>query len=153
MAIGEYNVNKVFAGILATVLGSSVTASETYVSAKDLASKVVTGDSYQIPSSEGYKVLMVQRKATGDAEVHTDMNDTIIIQQGHGEFLVGGSITGNHQIAPTEWRGGEINGAHRYTVSVGDLLLIPAGIPHKALVTDGPFTYLAIKTPLTRAAK
>jgi mannose-6-phosphate isomerase-like protein (cupin superfamily) len=96
---------------------------------------------------------MVQRKATGDAEVHTDMNDTIIIQQGHGEFLVGGSITGNHQIAPTEWRGGEINGGHRYSVSVGDLLLIPAGIPHKAFVTDGPFTYIAIKTPLARAAK
>jgi mannose-6-phosphate isomerase-like protein (cupin superfamily) len=153
MAIGEYNVNKAFAGILATVLGSSVTASETYMSAKDLASKVVTGDSYQIPSSEGYKVLMVQRKATGDAEVHTDMNDTIIIQQGHGEFLVGGSIKGNHQIAPTEWRGGGITGGHRYTVSVGDLLLIPAGIPHKAFVTDSPFTYLAIKTPLTKAAK
>lgn len=123
------------------------------MSAKDLAAKVVNGDSYQIPSSEGYKVLMVQRKATGDAEVHTDMNDTIIIQQGHGEFLVGGTITGNHQIAPTEWRGGEINGGHRYTVSAGDLLLIPAGMPHKAFVTDGPFTYVAIKTPSVGAAK
>jgi mannose-6-phosphate isomerase-like protein (cupin superfamily) len=123
------------------------------MSAKELAAKVVNGDSYQIPSGEGYKVLMVQRKATGDAEVHTDMNDTIIIQQGHGEFLVGGSITGNHQIAPTEWRGGEISGGHRYTVSVGDLLLIPAGIPHKALVTDGPFTYVAVKTPFVRSVK
>lgn len=146
-------MNKAFLGILATVLASSVTASETYMSAKDLAAKLVNGDSYQIPSSEGYKVLMVERKATGDAEVHTDMNDTIIIQQGHGEFLVGGSITGNHQIAPTEWRGGEINGGHRYTVSVGDLLLIPAGIPHKAFVTDGPFTYVAVKTPLVRSVK
>jgi mannose-6-phosphate isomerase-like protein (cupin superfamily) len=153
MAIGDDNMNKAFVGILATVLGSSVTASETYMSAKDLASKVATGDSYQIPSSAGYKVLMVQRKATGDAEVHTDMNDTIIIQQGHGEFLVGGSIKGNHQIAPTEWRGGEITDGHRYPVSVGDLLLIPAGIPHKAFVTDGPFTYLAIKTPLAKATK
>lgn len=146
-------MNKAFLGILATVLASSVTASETYMSAKELAAKLVNGDSYQIPSSEGYKVLMVERKATGDAEVHTDMNDTIIIQQGHGEFLVGGSITGNHQIAPTEWRGGEINGGHRYTVSVGDLLLIPAGIPHKAFVTDGPFTYVAVKTPLVRSVK
>lgn len=146
-------MNKAFLGILATVLASSVTASETYMSAKDLAARLVNGDSYQIPSSEGYKVLMVERKATGDAEVHTDMNDTIIIQQGHGEFLVGGSITGNHQIAPTEWRGGEINGGHRYTVSVGDLLLIPAGIPHKAFVTDGPFTYVAVKTPLVRSVK
>src|SRR3569832_873540 len=135
------------------VLGSSVTASETYMSAKEIAAKVVNGDSYQIPSSVGYMVLMVERKATGDAEVHTDMNDTIIIQRGHGEFLVGGSNTGNHQIAPTEWRSGEINGGHRYTVSAGDLLLIPAGIPHKAIVTDGPFTYVAIKTPLVRSVK
>jgi len=146
-------VNKVLAAILVSAVGSSVTASETYMSARDLASRVVTGDSYQIPGSAGYKVLMVQRKVTGDAEVHTDMNDTIIIQQGRGEFLVGGSITGNHQISPTEWRGGVINGGHRYTVSVGDLLMIPAGIPHQAFITDGSFTYLAIKTPLVRTAK
>jgi mannose-6-phosphate isomerase-like protein (cupin superfamily) len=93
---------------------------------------------------------MAERKTTGDAEVHTQMNDILIIQHGHGEFLVGGSIKGNHEIAPTEWRGGDISGGHRYSVSAGDLLMIPAGIPHKAFVTDGPFTYLAIKTPAVK---
>lgn len=122
----------------------------TYVSAKELVSKVVdtvSGIGYQIPSSAGYKVLMIERTATGDAEVHMEMNDTIIIEKGHGEFLVGGSITGNHEIRPTEWRGGDISGGRRYNVSVGDLLLIPAGTPHKAFVIDGTFSYLTIKTP------
>jgi mannose-6-phosphate isomerase-like protein (cupin superfamily) len=137
------------AGIAASAAGPATGTTETYLSAKDLAAKLVGAGSagnYQIPSGEGYKVLMIERKATGDAEVHTQMNDIIVIQHGHGEFLVGGSIKGNHEIAPTEWRGGDISGGHRYPVSVGDLLMIPAGIPHKAFVTDGPFTYLAIKT-------
>jgi len=153
-------MNGVLAGTLVIGLGLSGIAisagdpetvtTETYLSAKDLAAKLVSAGSagnYQIPSGEGYKVLIVERQATGDAEVHTQMNDIIIIQHGHGEFLVGGSIKGNHEIAPTEWRGGDISGGRRYPVSVGDLLIIPAGLPHKAFVTDGPFTYLAIKTP------
>lgn len=123
---------------------------ETYVSAGELASKVVqtvSGIGYQIPSSPGYKVLMIQRDKTGDAEVHAELNDTIIVEQGRGRFLVGGQITGNHLIRPNEWRGGDMNGAREYDVSVGDLLLIPAGIPHKAILTSGTFTYLTIKTP------
>jgi mannose-6-phosphate isomerase-like protein (cupin superfamily) len=126
----------------------------TYVSAGELASKVaqtVTGIGYQIPSSPGYKVLMIQRDKTGDAEVHTEMNDTIIVEQGRGRFLIGGQITGNHLIRPNEWRGGDMNGAREYDVSVGDLLLIPAGMPHKAILTSGTFTYLTIKTPRQHA--
>jgi mannose-6-phosphate isomerase-like protein (cupin superfamily) len=129
---------------------STVVPGETYVSAHELASKaaqMASGVGYQIPSSAGYTVLMIERAKTGDAEVHMQMNDTIIIEKGSGTFWVGGQITGNHEIRPTEWRGGEMTGARTYNVSVGDLLLVPAGVPHKAIVTVGPFAYLTIKTP------
>lgn len=140
----------------AVLVGSSAlgvtTASreETFVSASELAAKVRSAShqvAYEIPSVTGRQVLMIRRDETGDAEVHTQLDDTIIIESGTARFRVGGTITGNHQTGPTEWRGGTMTGWREYTVSAGDLLLIPAGVPHQALVTSGTFSYLTIKTP------
>jgi mannose-6-phosphate isomerase-like protein (cupin superfamily) len=132
----------------ASAKGSKDVAVETFVSAGDLAAKAAPGTVVnEIPNTIGYQVLMVRRDQTGDAEVHMKMNDTIIIERGTGKFRVGGTITGNHEIQPTEWRGGVMTGSREYTVSVGDLLVIPAGVPHQAIVTSGTLMYLAIKTP------
>jgi mannose-6-phosphate isomerase-like protein (cupin superfamily) len=144
-------VSVFFSSLLAaTETATNDTGGATYLSAAELASKVTqipSGTAYTVPSSPGYTVLMIQRDKTGDAEVHMAINDTIILQHGKGTFRVGGRIKGNHEVQPTEWRGGEISGAHDYPMSAGDLLLIPAGVPHQAVVTSGAFTYLAIKTP------
>ena len=51
-------------------------------------------------------------------------------------------------LQPTEWRGGEIDGGKDYSLSAGDVLFIPAGIPHRVLVAPkASVTYLAVKTP------
>jgi len=143
--------------ILSAVLGgsnalgaASASHEETFVSAAELAAKVQSAShqlSYEIPGVTGRQVLMIRRDETGDAEVHTDLDDTIIVERGTARFRVGGSITGNHRIGPTEWRGGTMTGWREYTVAAGDLLLIPAGVPHQAIMTSGTFSYLAIKTP------
>ena len=131
------------------VLAAGDTGNGTYLSAHELAAKVVhgSGPPFEVPGTAGYKVLVVERTSTGDAEVHMEWNDVIVVQHGHAGFLVGGQIKGNHETSPGEWRGGEMTGAKEYTLAQNDLLLIPAGLPHKAIVTEGAFTYLAIKTP------
>ena len=133
----------------ASAMGPKPGSMEIFVSAADLAAKVQGSTpqaAYELPGVAGRQVLMIRRDKTGDAEVHTQMDDTIVIESGTGKFRIGGTITGNHQAAPTEWRGGNMTGWREYTVSVGDLLLIPAGVPHQAVVTSGPFTYIAVKT-------
>jgi ribosomal protein L16 Arg81 hydroxylase len=134
--------------ISSSILAAGDTGNGTYLSAQELAAKVVhgSGPPFEVPGTAGYKVLVVERTSTGDAEVHMDWNDIIVVQQGHAKFLVGGQIKGNHETSPGEWRGGEMTGAKEYALARGDLLLIPVGLPHKAIVTDGAFTYLAIKT-------
>ena len=134
----------------ASAIGASASHEETFASAAELASKVQSAShlvAYEIPSVTGRQVLMIRRDETGDAEVHTQLDDTIIVERGTARFRVGGAITGNHQTAPAEWRGGTMTGWREYTVSAGDLLLIPAGVPHQAIVTSGTFLYLTIKTP------
>jgi mannose-6-phosphate isomerase-like protein (cupin superfamily) len=136
----------------ASATGATASHEETFVSAGELASKVRSASheaAYEIPNVTGRQVLMIRRDETGDAEVHTQLDDTIIIERGAAKFRVGGTITGNHEIGPTEWRGGTMTGWREYTLSAGDLLLIPAGVPHQAIVTSGTVLYLAIKTPHT----
>jgi len=134
--------------ISSSILAAGDTGNGTYLSARELAAKVVhgSGPPFEVPGTAGYKVLVVERTSTGDAEVHMEWNDVIVVQQGHAGFLVGGQIKGNHETSPGEWRGGEMTGAKEYSLAQGDLLLIPAGLPHRAIVTEGAFTYLAIKT-------
>jgi ribosomal protein L16 Arg81 hydroxylase len=134
--------------ISSSVLATGDTGSGTYLSARELAAKVVhgSGPPFEVPGTPGYKVLVIERTSTGDAEVHMEWNDVIVVQHGHARFLVGGQIKGNHETSPGEWRGGEMTGAKEYSLAEGDLLLIPGGLPHKAIVTEGAFTYLAIKT-------
>lgn len=133
----------------ASAMGAAPGHEETFVSAGELAAKVQSAShqvAYEIPNVPGRQVLMIRRDETGDAEVHTELDDTIVIERGTARFRVGGTITGNHQIGPTEWRGGTMTGWREYTVSAGDLLLIPAGVPHQAIVTSGTLSYLTIKT-------
>lgn len=135
--------------VVASAMGAAASHEETFLSAAELASKVQSAShtvAYEIPGVTGRQVLMIRRDETGDVEVHTELDDTIVIERGTAKFRVGGTITGNHQTAPTEWRGGTMTGWREYTVSAGDLLLIPAGVPHQAVVTSGTLSYLTIKT-------
>jgi hypothetical protein len=106
---------------------------------------VVNGE---IPSGPGSTILIIRRDKDGEAEVHKIMNDIIMIKKGHAKILVGGNVSGNHEVKPTEWRGGEITGGTTYALAPGDLLFIPAGIPHKVLVAPkATITYVTVKIP------
>jgi hypothetical protein len=64
------------------------------------------------------------------------------------KITVGGQVTGNRETAPTECRGGEISGGTDYSLARGDVLFIPAGLPHKVLVSPkSSITYMTVKTP------
>lgn len=48
---------------------------------------------------------------------------------------------------PGDEAGTAIAGGRKERVEAGDMVLIPAGVPHRWLQTDGPVTYLDIKFP------
>ena len=75
-------------------------------------------------------------------------NDIYVVESGHAKITVGGQVTGNRETLPTEWLGGEISGGTDYSLAPGDVLFIPAGAPHKVLVSPkGSITYVLVKTP------
>lgn len=123
-----------------------------YVSSQDLTAKVAKTKeglaTFWLPTGPGGSVVLAHRDAPGHAEIHGKLNDEFVAKSGHAEVLVGGRLDGGQETAPNEWRGGTIVGGKVYAMGPGDVLWIPAGMPHRITPKGGDFTYLAFKYDL-----
>lgn len=98
-----------------------------------------------------YQYVVVRRDASGAPERHARWTDVIIVQAGTATVLIGGTLSGQHLESPGEERGGTIAGAEVRTIGAGDLLVIPAGLPHQVQVgSGGSVRYLVVKAPEPR---
>ncbi len=102
----------------------------------------------QFLNGPGSHVYIIRRDKTGETEVHMAFNDIYVVKSGRAKITLGGRVTGNRETAPTEWLGGNISGGTDYSLAPGDVLFIPAGVPHKVLVSPKvSITYVTVKTP------
>lgn len=101
-----------------------------------------------------YQYLQIRRAKSGVPEVHDRWTDVTLVQAGRATLLSGGSVSGSHVETPGEHRGGTIGGGTSRPVGPGDLMIIPAGIPHQYVIAPGDsLRYVTIKvlqTPATR---
>jgi mannose-6-phosphate isomerase-like protein (cupin superfamily) len=82
----------------------------------------------------------------GVAEAHTEKDDVFFVQSGASDFLVGGTGVGMHPTSPGEVQGTGIEGATRVRLVKGDVITIPAGMPHKYLTAPGEkIVYFVLK--------
>ena len=84
-----------------------------------------------------------------DAILHEKVTEIYYITEGSGTIELGGTLTepkpfgtatGLPEIGPSE-RGTGIQGGMTRHVGVGDMVVIPAGTPHRFTQLDGPVTY------------
>ncbi len=97
--------------------------------------------------------VVVHRTAPGEVEVHAWWDDVIVVQGGRGTLTVGPTSSGGHPTDPGETRGGSIASPRVVPMAPGDVLRVPAGVPH--LVTPaagGPLVYTAVKVRAPAAA-
>jgi len=90
--------------------------------------------------------LLVHREPDGQVEWHETQGDVFFVQSGSATLIVGGTYLNGETVAPHEKRNGSIQGGARQKLSAGDVVRIPARVPHQ-LVLDGAheFTYFVIK--------
>jgi mannose-6-phosphate isomerase-like protein (cupin superfamily) len=90
--------------------------------------------------------LLVHREADGQVEWHETQIDIFFVQSGSATLIVGGTYSNGETVAPHEKRNGTIQGGARQKLSAGDVVRIPARVPHQILL-DGAheFTYLVVK--------
>jgi mannose-6-phosphate isomerase-like protein (cupin superfamily) len=83
------------------------------------------------------------RTSTGDAEVHAHFDDLIIVQQGRATLITGGTIIEPKQGDNGETKGGSIESGIAQTITAGDYVIVPAGMPHQLVILPGT-TYVAL---------
>jgi mannose-6-phosphate isomerase-like protein (cupin superfamily) len=89
-----------------------------------------------------------------DALVHAKVTEIYQITEGGGTVELGGTLVGGKPfvsssggasaIGPST-RGTGIQGGHSRHVTVGDVVIIPAGVPHRFSTLDAPITYLCYR--------
>ena len=91
-------------------------------------------------------VLQVHREADGQVEWHETQIDIFFVQSGSATLVFGGTYSNGETVAPHEKRNGSIQGGNRQKLTPGDIVRIPARVPHQVLL-DGAheFTYFVVK--------
>jgi mannose-6-phosphate isomerase-like protein (cupin superfamily) len=86
------------------------------------------------------------REGDGSAELHETQVDILIVESGEATLVVGGSMLAPKTIKPHEVRGTSIEGGETKQLVPGDVVHIPAKVPHQLKIANGKtFTYLVIK--------
>jgi len=86
---------------------------------------------------EGHIVELSSRTASGQVEVHQHFVDIIVVTKGQATLLTGGTVLGKKEEADGEERGTSMRGGVKHAISAGDLVHIPAGLPHQMLLQPG----------------
>jgi mannose-6-phosphate isomerase-like protein (cupin superfamily) len=98
-------------------------------------------------ATDGNRTFMVaHREASGQAEVHDTQADIMFISEGEITMVYGGTVVDGKNTAPGETRGAGITGGTEVKLGPGDVLTIPAKVPHQMKLAPGAtVTYFVAK--------
>ena len=93
-----------------------------------------------------HSFTLARRSASGEAEIHENQTDIFVIEAGEASLIVGGEVVSPRTTATGEVRGASIQGGSEKKLGAGDIVHIPAKIPHQLLIAPGKeFTYFVVK--------
>ena len=96
-----------------------------------------------------HRFRLLYRDADGLPEQHDGIIDVVIVQSGEGTLLLGGRmINPKSSSGAGEYLGTGIEGGERHSLGAGDVVHVPAKVPHSFLVPKGKhITYVLVKFP------
>ena len=147
---------------LLPVFATSIFAASAYAGADRFGVTFVPGGTARAqveksPESEGlalidyarnasHSVLLVRRTKPGHAEVHTGITDVWYVIDGSGTLVTGGKPIEAKPVAAGELRGRGVSDGISHHIGKGDIIDIPAGVPHWVSGIDGKeLVYLTVK--------
>jgi mannose-6-phosphate isomerase-like protein (cupin superfamily) len=90
--------------------------------------------------------LLAFRSQSGQAEQHEKFADFYFVLSGEAKLVSGGKMVNGASTGQGELRGDSINGGKETTLKKGDIIHIPANIPHQLVLAKGTtFEYYVIK--------
>lgn len=91
----------------------------------------------QLADFGNHTAWVAHREADGLMEIHEQWADMMFVHSGEATLLLGGTIPDARTDAPGEIRGSTATGGVRRGIKAGDVVLVPAGMPHQFLVAPG----------------
>jgi glc operon protein GlcG len=92
-----------------------------------------------------YKLDAGRRRSDGEVEYHAHTVDVMHVVQGSATVLTGGEMVGVRSAGDGELRADSVSGGHSHELSAGDVLAVPAGVPHQFRCVSDPFLYFVVK--------
>ncbi len=90
--------------------------------------------------------LLAFRSQSGQAELHEKFADFYVVVAGQATLVSGGHIVNGATTAPGEVRGDSVQDGKETKLKKGDIVHIPANIPHQLVLAKGDtFQYFVIK--------
>jgi mannose-6-phosphate isomerase-like protein (cupin superfamily) len=90
--------------------------------------------------------MIALRNKNGSAEVHEKYADIFVILRGEATLLSGGTVVDAKTVSPGEIVGTQVKDGSQTQVHEGDVLHIPANLPHQLLVPEkSELVYFVVK--------
>jgi mannose-6-phosphate isomerase-like protein (cupin superfamily) len=98
-----------------------------------------------LATAPNLSITVANRTAPGMVEVHDKETDTFYVLAGSATIVTGGTMIGGSETGPGQHRGTDISGGHAQTLTKGDVLVIPAGVPHWFKEVPASIDYYVVK--------
>jgi len=130
----------------AIVIHADRSADVRFFNKSDVTNSFQKGETLVLGTN--YKVMTSKRDQAGEVELHAKYTDVFYIVEGNATIVVGGELIGQKSSDPDELRGISIQGGEIRQLSAGDVIVIPAGIPHWISRVEPPFHYFVVKVQI-----
>ena len=96
-------------------------------------------------ATKDFTISGIKRTGPGQVEIHDHETDIFYVTDGEATFVTGGTIVGAKQTAPGQTRGTDLHGGQSVRLKKGDVITIPAGVPHWFKEVSPSISYLTVK--------
>jgi mannose-6-phosphate isomerase-like protein (cupin superfamily) len=116
----------------------------TYLDHDKVAAAIAKGGT--MVSTPEYIVLGSHREKAGQVEVHDKETDIIYVTDGDATLITGGTAVGMAVTRPGQSLGTEIKDGETHHLAKGDVIVIPAGVPHWFKEVNPSVSYFVVKS-------
>jgi quercetin dioxygenase-like cupin family protein len=136
----------VLCALLSMLLAAALSAAGsgvTYVDHDKVAAALAK--SGPLVSAQDLLVSGSHRDKAGQVEVHDKETDVIYMVEGEATFVTGGTMIGGKATKPGQSLGTDIKGGDTHHLSKGDVIVVPAGVPHWFKEVPSSVSYYVVK--------
>ncbi len=117
--------------------------SATFVDRTTMEATFVTGG--LVVDTPLYKVDAGRRSGPGEVEYHERITDIMYVLEGEATVVTGGTMIDVRPAGPGEKRASAVRDGSPQRIAPGDVLVVPAGVPHHFVEVTDPFRYYVVK--------